>query len=95
MVNCKRTINHSIRSDYLPETAIVDFVNSVHPGGANVAFGDGRVELLSENIDLQVYWALGTRQGPLNCDGIRASYIEGVSPGCSSGQEENHDYRSN
>ena len=34
---------------------------SYHPGGANVARGDGSVELVSEDIDRNVYQALGSR----------------------------------
>jgi len=36
---------------------------SRHPGGANFAFGDGRVVFLSENINLRVYRYLSTREG--------------------------------
>jgi prepilin-type N-terminal cleavage/methylation domain-containing protein/prepilin-type processing-associated H-X9-DG protein len=36
---------------------------SHHPGGANVARGDGSVELVSEDIDRLVYQALGSRDG--------------------------------
>jgi prepilin-type N-terminal cleavage/methylation domain-containing protein/prepilin-type processing-associated H-X9-DG protein len=34
---------------------------SRHRGGANFLFGDGRVEFLNENIDINVYRALSTR----------------------------------
>ncbi|MFV2090878.1 MAG: DUF1559 domain-containing protein [Pseudomonadales bacterium] len=34
---------------------------SRHPGGANFVFGDGRVEFISENIDLETYQAFGSR----------------------------------
>ena len=34
---------------------------SYHPGGANVARADGSVELVSENIDQDVFQALGSR----------------------------------
>jgi prepilin-type N-terminal cleavage/methylation domain-containing protein/prepilin-type processing-associated H-X9-DG protein len=34
---------------------------SRHRGGANFLFGDGRVDFLNENIDLNVYRALSTR----------------------------------
>jgi len=36
---------------------------SRHPGGAQFAFGDGHVEFLEENIDLDTYQALSTREG--------------------------------
>jgi len=35
--------------------------SSRHPGGANFAFGDGHVEFLEENINMQVYNALASR----------------------------------
>jgi len=34
---------------------------SRHPGGANFAFGDGRVAFVEENVALQIYQALSTR----------------------------------
>jgi prepilin-type N-terminal cleavage/methylation domain-containing protein/prepilin-type processing-associated H-X9-DG protein len=36
---------------------------SNHPGGVNVAFGDGSVKFLKDAINLQTWWALGTRDG--------------------------------
>jgi prepilin-type N-terminal cleavage/methylation domain-containing protein/prepilin-type processing-associated H-X9-DG protein len=36
---------------------------SRHRGGANFLFGDGRVEFVNENIDLETYQALSTRYG--------------------------------
>ncbi len=36
---------------------------SRHPGGAQFVFGDGHVELVSEDISLQLYRALSTRAG--------------------------------
>jgi prepilin-type N-terminal cleavage/methylation domain-containing protein/prepilin-type processing-associated H-X9-DG protein len=38
-------------------------VRSYHPGGANVARADGSVELVSEDIDRDIYQALGSRNG--------------------------------
>ena len=35
---------------------------SLHPGGANFALGDGRVIFLSDNIDIDTYRALSTRE---------------------------------
>ena len=37
--------------------------SSKHVGGAQFTFGDGAVRFLSENIDVQVFQALGTRAG--------------------------------
>lgn len=45
-----------------PSAHLEDF-SSYHPGGAQFVLGDGRVRLISENIDLGVYRALATRQG--------------------------------
>lgn len=36
---------------------------SYHVGGAQYAMGDGSVRFISENIDLNLYRALGTRAG--------------------------------
>lgn len=34
-----------------------------HPAGANVLFGDGSVQLISENVDIRIYARLVTRKG--------------------------------
>ena len=36
---------------------------SKHPGGVNVARADGSVGFVQENVDAQVWWALGSRDG--------------------------------
>ena len=36
---------------------------SGHPGGANFAFTDGSVRILSDQSDLAILWALSTRAG--------------------------------
>lgn len=36
---------------------------SFHPGGCNFSFGDGAVKLIAENIDIDLYLALGSRNG--------------------------------
>jgi prepilin-type processing-associated H-X9-DG protein len=36
---------------------------SMHPGGANFAFGDGSVQFLQESIDYRLYNEIGTRAG--------------------------------
>jgi prepilin-type processing-associated H-X9-DG protein len=36
---------------------------SFHPGGANVGFGDGSVQLLNSAIDQKVHWALHSCNG--------------------------------
>jgi prepilin-type N-terminal cleavage/methylation domain-containing protein/prepilin-type processing-associated H-X9-DG protein len=37
--------------------------SSNHPGGINIAFADGSVRFLKNNINNQVWWNLGTRNG--------------------------------
>jgi len=39
---------------------------SRHPGGANFAYGDGRVDFLTDNINFDTYQALSTRAGGEN-----------------------------
>ena len=34
---------------------------SNHPGGVNVAMGDGSVKFIKDTISYQTWWALGTR----------------------------------
>ena len=36
---------------------------SNHPGGVNVAFGDGSVKFVKDSVDLSTWWALATRAG--------------------------------
>jgi prepilin-type processing-associated H-X9-DG protein len=35
--------------------------SSRHPGVVNVCFGDGTVRSITENIDINIWWALGSR----------------------------------
>jgi prepilin-type N-terminal cleavage/methylation domain-containing protein/prepilin-type processing-associated H-X9-DG protein len=46
-----------------PKTPIAISPVSEHPGGVNVAFGDGAVKFVQDSIDRHVWWALGTRNG--------------------------------
>jgi prepilin-type processing-associated H-X9-DG protein len=36
---------------------------SNHPGGVNVCFSDGSVRFVKDSVNLQTWWALGTRNG--------------------------------
>jgi prepilin-type processing-associated H-X9-DG protein len=36
---------------------------SFHPGGCNVAFGDGSARFVKSSVDMRAWWALGTRSG--------------------------------
>jgi prepilin-type processing-associated H-X9-DG protein len=38
-------------------------VSSRHPGGVNLAFGDGSVKFLKNTISPPIWWAIGTRNG--------------------------------
>jgi len=42
---------------------IVHAPSSLHAGGVNVLFADGRVRFISEDIDQNVWFAIGTRDG--------------------------------
>jgi prepilin-type processing-associated H-X9-DG protein len=42
--------------------------NSMHPGGANVLYGDSRVEFASEAVDRQVWRELGSRMALSQAD---------------------------
>ena len=37
--------------------------SSLHPGGVNVLFCDGRVRFISEDVDQNIWFAVGTRDG--------------------------------
>lgn len=39
---------------------------SLHPGGVNLLLGDGSVRFVSNSIDRQVWWGVGTRDGGEN-----------------------------
>jgi prepilin-type processing-associated H-X9-DG protein len=36
---------------------------SNHPGGVNMCFADGSVKFIKNTINLQTWWAIGTRNG--------------------------------
>ncbi len=40
--------------------------SSMHPGGVNILFADGRVRFISEDIDQEIWFAIGTRNGQEN-----------------------------
>lgn len=91
LLNTNRPINHSLLAGFRGGAdGIIDYAHSNHPGGAQFVFGDGRVDFLNDNIDLQVYWALGTRAGPID-ELDKPSYIYGRSPGFPL--LEDHNYR--
>jgi prepilin-type N-terminal cleavage/methylation domain-containing protein len=51
------------RSCMYPPGRIMTTAGSLHPGGVHLALCDGAVRFVSENIDLGVWRALGTRRG--------------------------------
>jgi prepilin-type N-terminal cleavage/methylation domain-containing protein/prepilin-type processing-associated H-X9-DG protein len=56
-INYKSTTGYGIQSNCGPNTPI----QSIHPGGANVALADGSIQFLSESLDLDVLHCLATR----------------------------------
>ncbi len=46
-----------------PEATNFLNANSNHPGGSNFAFADGSVRFVKSSVNMQTYWALGTRDG--------------------------------
>ena len=52
---------HSYTNDW--EGTNMMSATSKHPGGVNVARADGSVGFVQENVDAQVWWALGSRDG--------------------------------
>jgi prepilin-type processing-associated H-X9-DG protein len=43
---------------------------SRHPGGAQFAYGDGRVQFISEDIAIGLYWAASTHAGSDDIEGL-------------------------
>jgi prepilin-type N-terminal cleavage/methylation domain-containing protein/prepilin-type processing-associated H-X9-DG protein len=46
-----------------PDDSITVPASSAHPGGVNVAMGDGSVRFIKNSIDRMTWWKLGTRGG--------------------------------
>ena len=36
---------------------------SNHPGGVNIVFADGSVKFVKDSVNIQTWWAIGTRAG--------------------------------
>ncbi len=51
------------RSCMFPPQRIMINASSQHPGGVNVAMGDGTVTFVSDSVDLKVWRAAGSRDG--------------------------------
>ena len=56
-INFKSSTGYGIKGNCGPNKPI----QSVHPGGANVAFADGSVRMLSESLDITILRSLATR----------------------------------
>ncbi|MHB1555959.1 MAG: DUF1559 family PulG-like putative transporter [Isosphaeraceae bacterium] len=51
------------RSCMFPPLRISTTANSRHPGGVNVGMADGSVRFVKSTVNIQSWWALGTRNG--------------------------------
>ncbi|MDE2505670.1 MAG: DUF1559 domain-containing protein [Planctomycetota bacterium] len=51
------------RSCMFPPDRIMTNADSKHPGGVNVLFADGSTRFIKMSINLQTWWALGSRNG--------------------------------
>ena len=56
-LNFKSTTGYGIKNNCGPNSPI----QSVHPGGVNVAFADGSAHMLSESLDITILRCLATR----------------------------------
>ena len=56
-INCKLTTGFGVAGNCGPNTPI----QSVHAGGANVAFADGSVQFLPDSLDINVLYNLANR----------------------------------
>ena len=54
--NCHFTLNDDSGD-------VVITPSSHHPGGVNLVMADGHVRFIQDSIDLQIWWAMGTRNG--------------------------------
>jgi prepilin-type processing-associated H-X9-DG protein len=69
-MDCLRTTYNPINTPPGMGVSLSNYGNPVnatfgsnHPGGATFGFGDGHVQFIVDNIDLDVYWHLATRDG--------------------------------
>ncbi|WP_422922900.1 DUF1559 domain-containing protein [Singulisphaera sp. PoT] len=51
------------RSCIFPPGRIMNSANSYHPGGVNVGFCDGSVRFIKDSVNLQIWRAIGSRNG--------------------------------
>jgi prepilin-type processing-associated H-X9-DG protein len=49
--------------NYDMDHAEIANVTSNHPGGANVLMGDGHVQFVKSSVSINIWWALGTKDG--------------------------------
>jgi hypothetical protein len=52
---------YSFEGDWFGSTSLA--ANSNHPGGVNVGVADGSIRFIRQNVDPDVWWAIGTRAG--------------------------------
>jgi len=61
--SCTRCAAGNVGADQINDNGGATTASSRHPGGVNLATADASIQFISNNIDVNVWWALGSRNG--------------------------------